>query len=61
MRKRIQMNIKQRCSAWRDRYPGMDGSYFEGLTRDLFHWYGEDYGHSQGFDDLVTIGGTCFR
>ena len=61
VRKLIQMNVRERCKAWRDRYPGVDADEFEALTRDLSHWHGEDYGHSEDHDKLVRIGDTCFK
>ncbi len=37
-----------------------DPAYFERLARELATYYGEDYGHSGQFDDLMTIGNACF-
>jgi hypothetical protein len=61
MRKIIQINVKKRCKAWQARYPKRGAAYFEAVTRSLFNWYGEDYGHSKNFDALVRIGDICFE
>jgi len=37
-----------------------DPAYFDALARQLATYYGEEYGHSGQFDDLMTIGNTCF-
>jgi hypothetical protein len=37
-----------------------DPAYFARLARELATYCGEDYGHSGQFDDLMTIGNTCF-
>lgn len=34
--------------------------YFESKLRELWTYYGEDYGHSAKEKKLVTIGNTCF-
>ena len=37
-----------------------DATYFDELARQLATYHGEDYGHSGQFEDLITIGNTCF-
>jgi hypothetical protein len=34
--------------------------YFDQKVRDLWTYWGEDYGHSDSEQNLVTIGATCF-
>jgi hypothetical protein len=34
--------------------------YFDAKVRELWTYWGEDYGHSDSDDNLVTIGATCF-
>ncbi len=36
-----------------------DPAYFERLARELATYFGEDYGHSGQFENLMTIGNTC--
>jgi hypothetical protein len=42
-----------------DRRPN-DALYFDRLARELSTCDGEDYGHSGHFENLMTIGNTCF-
>lgn len=37
-----------------------DPAYFDRLARELATYYGEDYGHSGQFDELMTIGNACY-
>ncbi len=65
MRAGIRQTLEERAGTIVQFYTGIDGrprdaAFFDGLARDLATYYGESYGHSGQFENLMTIGNTCF-
>jgi len=64
MRSGIREGLEERAQEIVGFYTRVDGrpaepSYFNDLARELSTYYGEPYGHSGSFDELLTIGTCC--
>lgn len=65
MRAGVRQVLQERASTIVEFYTRKDGrpddpAYFDTLARNLATYYGEAYGHSDRFEELMTIGNTCF-
>lgn len=64
MRPGIRQVLEERAETIVQFYTRKDGrpddpAYFDGLTRQLATYHGEEYGHSGQIENLMTIGNTC--
>jgi hypothetical protein len=65
LRSRVQGVLRQRAEQIVEFYTRVDGrpadpAYFDRYAHELSTLGGEDYGHCRQWEDLMTIGGTCW-
>lgn len=65
VRKMVRLRMKQMAEDLIEFYADADGrprdpAYFDALARELSTFDGVEYGHSGRFDNLLTLGNTCF-
>ena len=65
MRKPVRKAVRKRADSIRQWYADDNGvtrprAYFDRLIVELSTYYGEDYGHRGSYDELISIGNTCF-
>lgn len=63
MRKHIRKQVAKRCASLMDWYADENGhhrskAYFDNLVKELSTYYGESYGHSGEFENLIHLGNT---
>ena len=65
MRKAVRKAVHKRADSILQWYADDNGNtrpraYFDRLVDELATHYGEDYGHRGSYDELISIGNTCF-
>ena len=65
MRNKVRDAVKARTDRLLEWYADDNGNrrpkeYFDAKLEDLFTYYGDDYGHRGDYDELISIGNTCF-
>ncbi|MHC4414972.1 MAG: ankyrin repeat domain-containing protein [Planctomycetota bacterium] len=66
MRKAVRKAVGKRTERILEFYADDNGNrrpkaYFDDLQVELSTYYGEDYGHWGSYEELITIGNTCFE